>query len=238
MTDNPEIHHRRSLRLKGYDYTQAGAYFVTITIQGRLCLFGEVVSEEMRLNEAGVMAYKVWAALPHRFPVIEIDAFVVMPNHLHGIIIINQPVGASLVDAQSRDDKSIVGASLVDAQSRDDKSIVGASLVDAQSRDDKSIVGASLVDAPTEGNQGTNRFALGDVVGAYKSLTTVEYVRGVKTMKWPPFHGRLWQRNYYEHIVRHNESLEGIQQYILKNPGQWAFDKENPLTKRSETEKL
>ena len=270
MTDNPEIHRRRSLRLKGYDYTQAGAYFVTITIQGRLCLFGEVVSEEMRLNEAGVMAYKVWAALPHRFPVIEINAFVVMPNHLHGIIIINQPVGASLVDAQScdnksivgaslvdaqscddksivgaslvdaqsRDDKSIVGASLVDAQSRDDKSIVGASLVDAQSRDDKSIVGASLVDAPTEGNQGTNRFALGDVVGAYKSLTTVEYVRGVKTMKWPPFHGRLWQRNYYEHIVRHNESLEGIQQYILKNPGQWAFDKENPLTKRSETEKL
>ena len=302
MTDNPEIHRRRSLRLKGYDYTQAGAYFVTITIQGRLCLFGEVVSEEMRLNEAGVMAYKVWAALPHRFPVIEIDAFVVMPNHLHGIIIINQPVGASLVDAQScddksivgaslvdaqscdnksivgaslvdaqscdnksivgaslvdaqscddksivgaslvdaqsRDDKSIVGASLVDAQSRDDKSIVGASLVDAQSRDDKSIVGASLVDTPTEGNQGTNRFALGDVVGAYKSLTTVEYVRGVKTMKWPPFHGRLWQRNYYEHIVRHNESLEGIQQYILNNPGQWAFDKENPLTKRSETEKL
>ena len=109
MTDNPEIHRRRSLRLKGYDYTQAGAYFVTITIQGRLCLFGEVVSEEMRLNEAGVMAYKVWAALPHRFPVIEIDAFVVMPNHLHGIIIINRPVGASLVDAQSRDDKSIVG---------------------------------------------------------------------------------------------------------------------------------
>ena len=144
MTDNPEIHRRRSLRLKGYDYTQAGAYFVTITIQGRLCLFGEVVSEEMRLNEAGVMAYKVWAALPHRFPVIEIDAFVVMPNHLHGIIIINQPVGASLVDAQSCDDKSIVGASLVDAQSCDNKSIVGASAegirLYAQSCANKSIV--------------------------------------------------------------------------------------------------
>ena len=89
------------------------------------------------------------------------------------------------------------------------------------------------VDAPI-----TDRFALGDVIGAYKSLTTVEYTRGVKQMKWSPFHKRLWQRNYYEHVLRHDESLRQLQQYILDNPDQWDFDKENPLAKRPETEKL
>ena len=89
------------------------------------------------------------------------------------------------------------------------------------------------MDAPIK-----DRFALGDVIGAYKSLTTVEYVRGVKTMKWAPFHERLWHRNYYEHVVRHDKSLRDLQQYILDNPTQWAFDKENPLAKTPETQKL
>ena len=93
--------------------------------------------------------------------------------------------------------------------------------------------GATTRVAPT-----TDRFSLGNVIGAYKSLTTVEYVRGVNTMKWTPFNGRLWQRNYYEHVVRHDESLRHLQRYILDNPDQWVFDKENPLAKRPETEKL
>ena len=196
MAYNPETHRRRSLRLKGYDYTHMGAYFVTIVTQGRSCLFGEVVGKEMRLNEAGEMMGGIWEALPQRFPVIEIDMFVVMPNHLHGIIVINQPNRATTRVA------------------------------------------------PTEAMDGeveiltTKQSALGDVTGAYKSLTTVEYVRGVKMMKWAMFSGRLWQRNYYEHVVRHDESLRDLQQYILDNPAQWAFDKENPLTKRPETQKL
>ena len=80
MTYNPKIHRDQSLRLKGYDYTNTGAYFVTIVTQGRLCLFGEIVGEEMRLNEGGEMVCRIWEALPRRFPVIEIDVFVVMPN--------------------------------------------------------------------------------------------------------------------------------------------------------------
>lgn len=189
MTYNQENHHRRSLRLKEYDYRQAGAYFVNIVLQDRLCLFGEVIGTEMQLNQAGEMISEVWRALPNRFPTIVIDTFVVMPNHLHGIIIINQrpiPVGAGLVPAQN---------------------------VETQS-----------ADTPP---------ALGDVIGAYKSLTTVEYTRGVKTMKWTPFHRRLWQRNYYEHIIRNDDSLNHIRQYIIDNPGQWAFDKENPLATKA-----
>ena len=106
MAYDTKIHRRRSLRLKGYDYTGAGAYFVTIVTQSRSCLFGEIVGEEMRLNEAGEMIRTVWEALPRRFPGIEIEGFVVMPNHLHGIIAIHQPVGAGLVPAQDTNGQS------------------------------------------------------------------------------------------------------------------------------------
>ena len=90
MMYNPDIHKRRSIRLKGYDYSLAGAYFITIVAQGRLCLFGDVVDGEMRLNGAGKMVCQVWDGMPGRFPSIEMDEFVVMPNHVHGVIIIRQ----------------------------------------------------------------------------------------------------------------------------------------------------
>ncbi len=165
---------RRSLRLKGYDYTEAGAYFVTMVVQNRLCLFGGIVAEEMRLNEAGEMVRSAWESLPRRFPGIEVDAFVAMPNHVHGILVIDRPVEAFIRRAPARD-------------------------------------------APTT-------TTLGAVVGAYKSLTAVEYARSAPTTIRP----RLWQRNYYEHVIRNDESLNEIRQYICDNPAQWSFDRENP----------
>ena len=96
MTFYPTRHHRRSIRLRGYDYARAGAYFITIVTEGRECLFGQVAGGEMRLNDAGRMLWDEWKALAHRFPSVELDEFVVMPNHVHGIVRI---VGASLVDA-------------------------------------------------------------------------------------------------------------------------------------------
>ena len=197
MANNPKKHHRRSLRLNEYDYTQAGAYYVTIVLQNRLCLFGEIINTQMQLNKAGEVAHRVWEALPDRFPMITIDTFVIMPNHLHGIIIINPstPVGAGLVPAQSTD----------------------------------PLVPAQSTDQPT----GPQPAALGDIIGAYKSLTTVEYTRGVKTMKWTPFRRRLWQRNYYEHVIRNDDALRHIREYIIHNPGQWDFDKENPFANKN-----
>lgn len=88
MTYNPETHHRRSVRLKGYDYTQAGAYFVTIVTQGRECLFGEVVDGEMVLSKWGKTVQELWDAIPVHFPNAQLDTFVVMPNHVHGIIVV------------------------------------------------------------------------------------------------------------------------------------------------------
>jgi hypothetical protein len=88
MAFDPERHHRRTIRLKGYDYSQPGAYFVTICIQDRAYLFGEIVDGEMRLNDAGRMVHGVWHDMPHHYRGVDIDAFVVMPNHIHGIIIL------------------------------------------------------------------------------------------------------------------------------------------------------
>ena len=92
MTHKPDIPRRRSTRLPGFDYSQAGAYFVTIVTQGRLCLFGDVVDETMRLNDAGQMAQRVWESLPQRFPSVDVDYFVVMPNHVHGVIFLHRPL--------------------------------------------------------------------------------------------------------------------------------------------------
>ena len=176
-----EIHQRRSIRLKGYDYSQGGAYFVTIVAQGRLCLFGDVVDGEMRANDAGEMVWRVWDGMPGRFPSIEMDEFVVMPNHVHGVIIIRQSLG------------SLVGGQGDSGVQRD--------------------TGATTV---------------GDVVGAFKSLTTVEYGRGVRKLDWPPFDRRLWQRNYYERVIRDESEFSRVREYIANNPMEWEFDRENP----------
>ena len=190
-SDHDRDQRRRPLRLKRYDYALAGAYFVTIVVQNRSCLFGEVVGEEMRLNDAGKLARREWETLPYRFPGIDIDVFVIMPNHLHGIAVIGQSAMAPTWGAASRD-------------------------------------GVTETVATPSKKTATRSFpTLGDVVGAYKSLTTVKYVLGVNTLAWPRFSDRLWQRNYYEHVIRHDESLREIRQYILNNPARWALDPEN-----------
>ena len=88
MSFNPDIHHRKSIRLRGYDYSQEGMYFITICTQDRLPLFGKIADEEMMSNESGIMAGKYWQAIPDHFPRVMLDEFVVMPNHVHGIIIV------------------------------------------------------------------------------------------------------------------------------------------------------
>ena len=207
---------RRSLRLQAYDYAQVGAYFVTISVHERLCLFGEVRDDQMRPSQAGRMAWRIWRQLPQRFPTIQTDAFIVMPNHVHGIILLNE-------NPQSDSDTGPEADQGADIP-------VGAPLVGAQRQDAPGTRRVPRA-TPTAG-----RITLGDVIGAYKSLTTVEYTQGVKTRNWQPFHGRLWQRNYYEHVVRNDESLTRFRRYILGNPTQWAIDRENPLAARPDSE--
>ena len=270
---DPDVHRRKSVRLRGYDYSQAGAYFVTIVTQGRECLFGDVVGDTMQLNGAGRLARAAWEGLPRRFPGIGLDVFVVMPNHVHGIIVIDESVGASLVGAQDGDDAGMsergratmgiggmerattrvaptgsgdaacegadvfdesVGASLVGAQGGDD---AGMSERGRAATGDGGMERATTRIAPTgcgddigERERATTRVAptLGDVVGAYKSIVTVEYARGVRANGWRRFRGRLWQRNYYEHVIRDEREFHLAREYIVNNPLQWSLDRENP----------
>ncbi|MEA5594175.1 transposase [Rivularia sp. UHCC 0363] len=92
MSYNPKIHHRRSIRLKSYDYTQEGAYFITICTKNKQCIFGDIKQGEIKLNSLGMIAYNCWQEIPQHFPHIKLDIFVIMPNHIHGILWINQTI--------------------------------------------------------------------------------------------------------------------------------------------------
>jgi putative transposase len=165
-----EKHHRRSIRLRDYDYTQPGAYFVTICIEGRPCLLGEIEGDVMRLNDAGRMVQTTWEAMPAQHPGVEIDAFVVMPNHIHGIIV-------------------LVGASFVGTHQEDDVPLRATTRVAPTGNNLSTRVTTRAT--PTEMRQPENVPMLGDVVGAFKSLTTDAYIYGVKTLGWPSFQRRL-----------------------------------------------
>ena len=183
--------HRRSIRLKGYDYAQPGAYFVTIVTQDRACLFGAVADEEMQLNNAGQIAKAAWDELPARFPSVRLDAFIVMPNHVHGIIM----VGAQFI-APQKTPPTNVGAQFI---------------VPPDGFGTATINQGAINRAPT----------LGEMVRAYKAAST----RLIRQAGTPDF---AWQRNYYEHVIRDEESLSRMRQYILNNPVRWEFDRENP----------
>jgi len=120
MTGDQNAHHRRSIRLPGYDYAQAGAYFVTLCTQGRECLFGNVVDGVMQLNDAGLVAEKCWLEIPMHFPRVVLDAVIIMPNHVHGILVItdstvvgannHSPLPSPLRSGTSANNHSPVGA--------------------------------------------------------------------------------------------------------------------------------
>ena len=168
----PSAGHRRSIRLPEYDYEATGAYFVTICAWQKHSFFDNDVIR--RIVE------DTWNEIPRHFDKVLVDAFVVMPNHLHGILVIpDLPVGA---DPRVGPPKS------------------GAH------------TGAPL---PT-------------IVQWFKTMTTNRYMRAIKTSAWAPCRGRLWQRNYYEHVIRDEKSLNRIRQYILDNPVRWTMDPENP----------
>ncbi|MBN1408630.1 MAG: transposase [Calditrichaceae bacterium] len=205
MKYNPEKHHRRSIRLKGYDYSQSGWYFVTICTQKREILFGDVVIGTMKLNDAGEMVKSIWNEIPKYYPGINIDDYQIMPNHLHGIIHIigTGPVG---IDPRVYPDKINMDKSL--GKHRD---------LPQQSQEITESKGQSQGIAPT--------ISLPTVVQRFKSLTTNRYIDGVNQKGWQPFNGKLWQRNYYEHIIRNEDELIQIRNYIIDNPLKWTMDK-------------
>lgn len=246
MKFNPNIHHRRSIRLKGYDYSQAGLYFITICCQNMAHLFGRIVNDEMELNDAGKMVEEQWLALTERFTNIALHEFIVMPNHFHSILEIVQ---APLLSEQNKGHNiasGIAGLPLVGSQDLKlniANEIVRAPLVGAQnkeqppetSQNDKSTQqGQPQGIAPTDSTTTPltmppltipKNKTIGDMMDAYKSITTVEYIRGVKNLGWQPFNKKVWQRDYYEHIIRDERAYINISNYIINNPANWKGDK-------------
>lgn len=189
MTYNPHVHHRQSIRLKGYDYTQTGAYFVTICTYQRNCLFGEIVDGEMKLNISGEIAKSSWLSITRHFANVELDEFVIMPNHLHGIIII--------VENEVKQDFS-------ENQN-----------LPSQCFDNIGIKSVKI--------NGTQSQSLAAIIQNYKSVSSRK-INQIHQAKG----NVIWQRNYYEHIIRNAEVFNQIHQYILNNPINWQTDQENP----------
>lgn len=169
MTENPR---RKSIRLAGYDYSQCGAYFMTMVAQNRKNLFGEIRDGNMELNPAGMMIEKWWNEIPNKFTDIQLDAFVIMPNHVHGIVV---NVGS-----------------------------------ESNSRDSDLSAGTPLP----------------QIIQWFKTMSTNEYIRCVRELSWVSFDGSLWQRNYYDRIIRNPREMDAIRLYILANPMNWVKDKE------------
>ena len=172
MTCNPDKHQRRSIRLRDYDYSQAGAYFITICTHKKEYAFGDIRDGKIELTAIGKIASKYWIEIPEHFDAVELDEFVVMPNHIHGIVIINH-VGVQNFEPLRHKYQHVIPKSI------------------------------------------------GSIIRAYKSMVS----------HWCKANGHdhfRWQRNFYEHVIRNEDDLDEIREYIVNNPLKWDLDSENP----------
>ena len=204
---------RQSHRLQGYNYSQNGAYFITIVCQDRKHRFGEIVDGLMVLNDAGRMVQAVWNDIPNRFPMVQLGAFVIMPNHIHGIVVINDTAGARpRVRPKMNDDDGFDNDGFDDTTNDQ----LNCQLNDQfDNRTDTR---------PAPAGDIIERKTIGDIVCAFKSITTYRYTNGVKLKLVPPFRKRLWQRDYHDHIIRNESQYQGISRYIINNPRSWKED--------------
>ena len=211
MVFDPRLHHRRSIRLRGYDYAGGGVYFVTICTEAKKCLFGEVIESEMSLNEAGRLVQETWDSLPGRFTSLVLDAFQIMPNHLHGVFVLPGP---GLEPALARATGAPVIQPYEDRRGRACPTLVGG-------RHDRQGTASR---SPTNGNARAclRRTSMGDVVGAFKSISTIAVNK-----LFSQTGTRLLHENFYEHIVRDMGELESIRDYVIHNPQCWLDDPEN-----------
>ncbi len=180
MLFNPDNHHRRSIRLRNYDYAQAGAYFVTICTWQRECLFGEIVEGEMALNELGSMAGAAWADLPNHYRHVELDTFVIMPSHIHGIIVFS--------DEQA---------------------------------EETGLHEGRVGNPPLREKM---RHGLPEIVRGFKTFSSWR-INAIRHNHGCP----IWQRNYYDRVIRNENELTRARSYIVNNPLKWEHDKENPM---------
>ena len=282
INEDKPLYNRRSIRLKGFDYSNRGAYFITICIKDRMCLFGEIENDEMIMNSSGIMINKWWQKTSEKFPGIELGDYQIMPNHFHAIVINNgTSVGANpRVRPKNEISNTIIGQTHVSAPTmpitepmlgehtepmlgehtepmlgehtepmlgEHTEPMLGEHTRPLLNEHTEPMLGEHteptlgehtrpLLNEHTEPMLGEHTEpTLGEHMGSplhlivqwFKTMTTNEYIRGVKSLGWTPFNGKLWQRNYYEHIIRDEKSYNNIANYIINNPSKWNDDKFN-----------
>jgi len=196
MSFDPKIHRRRSVRLKNYDYSQNGAYFVTICCAEKKCFFGKIEEGKMILNEGGKIAEQCWKQIPEHFPQVFVDCFVVMPNHVHGIVVIeNGNPETGIVGAQNFVPKTNF-------------------LTKTNSKRAEDFL---PLQTPKSQFQKIIPRSLSSIVRGYKIGVTKWFRANTKIHT-------IWQRNYHEYILRNESSLAEIREYIIHNPQKWKQD--------------
>jgi putative transposase len=213
-------HHRRSIRLKGYDYSTPGGYFITICTQDRERLFGKIVNGVLVPSEPGVMIARYWLQIEEEYENIKLDEYIIMPDHMHMILwIVEKPEQAELA---AETGPQIVRAGLVPALIERTLECTGPDPAPAE----MTTLGSTAGTRPAAtAATATVRTKVSDIIGAFKSRTTCDYIRHVMEGQWKPFNKRIWQRNYYEHIIRNTDELNRIRGYIQNNPLKWELAK-------------
>jgi len=217
MKYNPEKHHRKSIRLKGHDYSQVGAYFVTICTQNRECLFGDVIEKRMILNRKGDIARKCWFELLITFNNVRSHAFVVMPNHIHGIIIIQRQIRIHKTQEDKSDRRGLIHQIHPRGDNNPDKGLI------------YQTPPMDLVQQPEWILMKNPSLTMGKIIRHYKAQVTI------KSRKNGATHFQ-WQRNYHEEIMRNSKELEQKRNYIINNPSDWERDDENPKNIKKSTQ--
>jgi REP element-mobilizing transposase RayT len=212
MAYDPLFHHRKSIRLKGFDYTHPGAYYITIDAFRLTCIFGEIVDGVMHLNEWGEIATTFWREIPNVYIDVEIDDFIVMPNHLHGIIIIHEPADKL---AHPHTGATDVRATQWVAPANPITAVAPANPI--------TTVAPSNLPNPTNVHKSITPHSIGSIIGQFKSAATKQINRVRQTPAAP-----VWQRNYWEHIIRNDADLSRIRRYIRYNPMRWWIDHRGP----------
>ena len=211
MLYNPEIHHRHSIRLKGYDYSSQGAYFITLCCENRQHRFGEISESQMELTPCGQIATEWMENLHTQFPTIEINEYIIMPDHIHAIISIRtgNPRGCPNNDGNNNNRTGTPRGCHQISTPR------GCPNNNGNSNNSNT---STTSDCPEE-----NSPTIGQIIGAYKSLVAND------CLKWHKEHnlqmGKFWQRNYYEHIIRDEQAYENISNYIRTNPERWQSNR-------------
>jgi len=209
------MHHRKSIRLKGYDYSQAGLYFITICTHQRECLFGTIEHDEMQLNDIGIVANTCWMDIPKHFPNAVLHAHIIMPNHVHGIIELTMDGDVGVVGDVG--DVGIVGAeNFLPLQSETPL---------PTHTPQSSVRAEDFLPQPPKRHEFQQMIprSIGSIVKGFK-IGVTKWCRNTLTEEFPS-QRIVWQRNYYEHIIRNQQAYDTISEYILNNPKKWEEDK-------------